>query len=173
MTRYRGWREQMTELMEARAAELGASSEVPVDRLVVMFFAMAKGVAITRMLEPEAADDALFGDMMALAVRGALSCGGKSRATRMRPWRTRSGRSSTMKWPQPGRAQAVVVGPGRLLGGHRGVQCGVVLAPRGRGSGRSGAGVSGRGPATASRAAARSVRVAGGAGVVGLAERPA
>jgi AcrR family transcriptional regulator len=68
--RYRGLRERIAALLEARAAELGIEPAVPPRQVALMTFAMANGVALERLLEPEAVDDELFPAMLATFFAG-------------------------------------------------------------------------------------------------------
>ena len=63
--RYRTLRGQIAESLERRARELGIEPALPPERVALMTFAMANGVALERLLEPEAVDDELFPAMLA------------------------------------------------------------------------------------------------------------
>jgi AcrR family transcriptional regulator len=63
--RYRSLRGRLAELLARRAERLGIEPVVPPDQIAAMTFAMANGVAMERLLEPEAVPDTLMGEMMA------------------------------------------------------------------------------------------------------------
>ncbi len=64
VARYRGLRERMAELYERRAGELGVEPPIPFEQIATMTFAMANGVALQRLLEPESAPDDLYATML-------------------------------------------------------------------------------------------------------------
>jgi AcrR family transcriptional regulator len=64
VTRYRALRARITESYERRLDELGVSPPVPPEHISVMTFAMANGVALEKLLEPEAVPDDLYGTML-------------------------------------------------------------------------------------------------------------
>ena len=68
--RYRALRERLAELLARRVERLGIEPVVPADEVAAMAFAMANGVALERLLEPEAVPDSMFGDMLAAFFRG-------------------------------------------------------------------------------------------------------
>ena len=68
--RYRGLRERIAALLEERARELGIEPAIPPRQVALMTFAMANGVALERLLEPEAVDDDLFPTMLATFFAG-------------------------------------------------------------------------------------------------------
>jgi AcrR family transcriptional regulator len=72
VTRYRGLRERIAGLLEERARELGVEPSIPADQVALMTFAMANGVALERLLEPEAVDDELFPAMLATFFAGLM-----------------------------------------------------------------------------------------------------
>ena len=74
-TRSATLRERTAELYRRRAERLGVEPAVSVERLSIMTFAMANGMALERLLEPEVFDDELHPEMMSLffAGLGALS----------------------------------------------------------------------------------------------------
>jgi AcrR family transcriptional regulator len=63
--RYRGLRERIAAMLDERARELGIEPAIPPRQLALMTFAMANGVALERLLEPDAVDDELFPTMLA------------------------------------------------------------------------------------------------------------
>ena len=70
VARYRALRERIAELLERRARELGIEPSVPPDQVATMTFAMANGIALERLLEPEAVPDELYPTMMATFFAG-------------------------------------------------------------------------------------------------------
>ena len=68
--RYRSLRGRLAELLAGRAERLGIEPVVPPDQIAAMTFAMANGVAMERLLEPEAVPDTLMGEMMATFFAG-------------------------------------------------------------------------------------------------------
>jgi AcrR family transcriptional regulator len=68
--RYRHLRERIAGLLERRASELGIEPRLPADQVAMMTFAMANGVGLERLLEPEAVDDDLFPAMLATFFAG-------------------------------------------------------------------------------------------------------
>ena len=68
--RYRALRERLAELLARRVERLGIEPVVPADEVAAMAFAMANGVALERLLEPEAVPNSMFGDMLAAFFRG-------------------------------------------------------------------------------------------------------
>jgi AcrR family transcriptional regulator len=68
--RYRSLRERLAELLASRAERLGIEPVVPPADVAAMAFAMANGMALERLLEPEAVPDTLFGEMMATFFTG-------------------------------------------------------------------------------------------------------
>jgi AcrR family transcriptional regulator len=70
VARYSGLRERLAELLERRAERLPVKPITPPDQIAAMAFAMANGMALERLLEPEAVPDTLFGEMMAAFFAG-------------------------------------------------------------------------------------------------------
>jgi AcrR family transcriptional regulator len=70
VARYRALRERIAELLDQRARELGIEPAVPPDQVATMTFAMANGIALERLLEPEAVPDELYPTMMATFFAG-------------------------------------------------------------------------------------------------------
>jgi len=64
VARYRMLRDRVAEMMTRRAEEIGVEPPVEMDELALMTFAMANGVALERLLEPEAVPDDLYGSML-------------------------------------------------------------------------------------------------------------
>jgi AcrR family transcriptional regulator len=71
--RYRGLRERIAELFERRAGEVGMEPPLPASQVAMMTFAMANGVGLERLLEPEAVDDDLFPSMLVTFFAGLQS----------------------------------------------------------------------------------------------------
>lgn len=70
VARYRVLRERLAELLASRVARLGIDPIVPSDEVAAMAFAMANGVALERLLEPEAVPETMFGEMLAAFFSG-------------------------------------------------------------------------------------------------------
>jgi AcrR family transcriptional regulator len=70
VARYRALRGRIAEMLARRAEELGIEPVVPPDQLAAMTFAMANGIALERLLEPEAVPDELYPAMMAVFFTG-------------------------------------------------------------------------------------------------------
>jgi len=70
VARYRALRERLAELLASRAERLGIEPVVPSEEIAAMAFAMANGMALERLLEPEAVPDTMFGEMMATFFTG-------------------------------------------------------------------------------------------------------
>jgi AcrR family transcriptional regulator len=68
--RYRALRERLAELLERRARRLGIDPVIPPEQVAAMTFAMANGMALERLLEPETVPDTLFGEMVAVFFAG-------------------------------------------------------------------------------------------------------
>ena len=84
VTRYSALRQRIAAVYERRAEELGIEPPVPHDQIAVMTFAMANGIALEQLLEPDAVPDDLFGTMLmvfftglrTLAAEGAVGVAG-------------------------------------------------------------------------------------------------
>jgi len=70
VARYRTMRERIAELLTARAARLGIEPVLPPGQVATMTFAMANGIALERLLEPDAVPDGLYPEMMAIFFTG-------------------------------------------------------------------------------------------------------
>ena len=70
VARHRTMRERIAELLAARAARLGIEPVLPPEQVATMTFAMANGIALERLLEPEAVPDGLYPEMMAVFFTG-------------------------------------------------------------------------------------------------------
>jgi AcrR family transcriptional regulator len=77
--RYRALRERLAELLAGRARRLGIDPVIPPDQIAAMAFAMANGMALERLLEPDAVPDTLFGEMMATFFTGLRARAGAPR----------------------------------------------------------------------------------------------
>ncbi len=63
-------RERIAEIMARRAGEIDVESPVPIPELALMTFAMANGVALERLLEPDAVPEDLYGSMLEIFFTG-------------------------------------------------------------------------------------------------------
>jgi AcrR family transcriptional regulator len=70
VARYRGLRARIAAVLARRLEELGLAAPMPVDDVALMAFAMANGVALEAMLEPDAVSDDLLGRMFGLLTAG-------------------------------------------------------------------------------------------------------
>jgi AcrR family transcriptional regulator len=70
VARYRALRGRIAEMLARRADELGIEPVIPPAQLAAMTFAMANGIALERLLEPEAVPDELYPTMMAVFFTG-------------------------------------------------------------------------------------------------------
>jgi AcrR family transcriptional regulator len=70
VTRYRALRDRIAQGLARRAEEAGVEPPLPVDQVALMTFAMANGVALERLLEPELVPDHLYGTMLASLFTG-------------------------------------------------------------------------------------------------------
>lgn len=66
LTRYRTLRRRIAELYHRRAREHGKELPLPAEQLAMMTMAMAKGMAVERMLDRDAVPDDLYGTMLAI-----------------------------------------------------------------------------------------------------------
>jgi AcrR family transcriptional regulator len=73
--RYAEMRERMGAILAQRARALGLEPTVPVERITMMLFAMANGVAFERLVEPDDVPDDLLGEMSELVARASLGAG--------------------------------------------------------------------------------------------------
>jgi AcrR family transcriptional regulator len=73
--RYCRLREGVAEVFRLRAEEYGVRSPVPYDRLALMTFAMANGVALADLLEPDTVPKDLHGEMLAIFFSGLRATG--------------------------------------------------------------------------------------------------
>jgi AcrR family transcriptional regulator len=70
VTRERALRARVTEAYRERAERDGIEVPLPVERISLMTFAMAKGVALEKLLDPETVDDELYGTMLMIFFTG-------------------------------------------------------------------------------------------------------
>jgi AcrR family transcriptional regulator len=81
VTRYGALRDRIASMYARRSEELGVEAPVPHDQIAMMTFAMANGIALEQLLEPDAVPQDLFGTMLmvfftglrTLAAEGALA----------------------------------------------------------------------------------------------------
>lgn len=66
-------RDGIAAIFDRRAAELGVTPVIPSQVIAQMTFAMAHGVAIDRLLDPEGTPDDLFGEMLRLFFTGVAA----------------------------------------------------------------------------------------------------
>ena len=62
MARRRELQERMAELLPRRAEELGVEPPFPMEEIARMTFAMADGVALQKLLDPESVPDDMYPD---------------------------------------------------------------------------------------------------------------
>jgi AcrR family transcriptional regulator len=70
VTRYRSLRERIAQVLDRRAAEVGVTPPFPVEQIALMTFAMANGIALENLLEPEAVPEDLYGTMLMIFFTG-------------------------------------------------------------------------------------------------------
>ena len=70
VARYRELREGLSAVYERWARQEGVEPPVPVDQIALMTFAMANGMALERLLEPEAVSDELYPTMLSVFFAG-------------------------------------------------------------------------------------------------------
>jgi len=68
--RYRSLRERTADVYEQVAGDLGVVPPVPAGQIALMTFAMANGVALEKLLEPDAVTDDLFATMLVVFFTG-------------------------------------------------------------------------------------------------------
>jgi AcrR family transcriptional regulator len=76
VARYRTLRERIAELVRRRIEQAGAEPPVPVEQIGTMLFAMANGIALEQMLEPEALPEGLYGTLLELFTLGLMAKAG-------------------------------------------------------------------------------------------------
>lgn len=70
VTRYRSLRESVANALEGQADRMGHESPIPLEQVALMTFAMANGVALEKLLEPEVVSDELYGTMLMIFFTG-------------------------------------------------------------------------------------------------------
>jgi AcrR family transcriptional regulator len=70
LERYRSLRARIVELYEVRAQRLGVETPIPFETVALMTFAMANGVALEQLLEPDLVDEQLFATMLMVFFAG-------------------------------------------------------------------------------------------------------
>jgi AcrR family transcriptional regulator len=70
VTRYKALRAHVADAIGGRAEREGVDVPISVEQIAVMTFAMAKGVALEKLLEPEAVDDELYSTMLMIFFTG-------------------------------------------------------------------------------------------------------
>ena len=75
VTRYRALRERVAEVYARKKAEMGIEPAVPPEQVAAMIFAMANGLALEKLLEPDVVADDAFATMLVafFAGLGAVS----------------------------------------------------------------------------------------------------
>jgi len=70
VTRYRALRERIAAAFERRADDFGIEPPVTAEQIALMTFAMGNGIALERLLEPDAVPDDLFGTTLMIFFTG-------------------------------------------------------------------------------------------------------
>jgi AcrR family transcriptional regulator len=71
---WRTMRDALGEALHARASHLGAPEfDVSADRIATAYIALAHGIGIWRLIDPEVVDDELFGEICTLVYQGLLA----------------------------------------------------------------------------------------------------
>jgi len=70
VARYRALRDRIADAYVQRVGEFGIEPPLPPDEVALMTFAMGNGVALEKLLEPDAVPDELYGTMLAIFFRG-------------------------------------------------------------------------------------------------------
>jgi AcrR family transcriptional regulator len=70
VTRYRALRARVADAIRGRAERDGIDLPIPAEQIAQMTFAMAKGLALENMLEPDAVGDELFTTMLTIFFAG-------------------------------------------------------------------------------------------------------
>lgn len=65
----------ITKLVEERVQSAGVELSLPVERLVLGIFALMMGIALEKLIDPEAIDDTLFGEMLGSIVASTIKAG--------------------------------------------------------------------------------------------------
>lgn len=82
--RYALLRDQIADAYRRRIERLGITSPVPVEQVSLMTFAMANGVALEALLEPETVSEDLFGTMLSVFFTGLGELAAPAGADRLR-----------------------------------------------------------------------------------------
>ena len=82
VARYRRLRERIAAVFERWASEQGVEPPIAVDQIALMTFAMANGMALERLLEPEAVSDELYPAMLGVFFAGLGSMVEEAEAAR-------------------------------------------------------------------------------------------
>ena len=70
VTRYKALRAHVADAIRGRAERDGVELRIPPDQIALMTFAMAKGLALENMLEPDIVHDELFSTMLTIFFTG-------------------------------------------------------------------------------------------------------
>jgi AcrR family transcriptional regulator len=70
VTRYKTLRTRIADAYRQKQEELGVTLPVPVEQIALMTFAMANGIALEKLLEPEAVSDELYATMLTAFFEG-------------------------------------------------------------------------------------------------------
>ncbi len=77
VSRYRTIRAQVAEIFSRRLAEIDLEPPIPVEEMAVMTVAMANGIALERMLEPEVVSEDLYATMLGTFFTGVGALAGR------------------------------------------------------------------------------------------------
>jgi AcrR family transcriptional regulator len=77
--RYRSLRERVAEVFRLRAKEYGVESPIPLERVTLMTFAIALGVGLDQLLEPDRVPEELHGELLAIFFAGLGTLGESGR----------------------------------------------------------------------------------------------
>jgi AcrR family transcriptional regulator len=64
VARYRGLRDRIADIYERRAGELDIEPPLPVEQIATMTFAMANGIGLQQMLDPDSVPEDLYATML-------------------------------------------------------------------------------------------------------------
>jgi AcrR family transcriptional regulator len=73
VTRHKALRERIADLYRRRAEDVGITPPIPPEQISLMTFAMAHGVALETLLEPDDVPEELFGTMLLVFFTGLRS----------------------------------------------------------------------------------------------------
>jgi len=76
VARRRSLREGIATLLQRRVAELGVTPPVPVEDIAMMVFAMADGIALQKLLDPESLGEELYPTMLGTFFAGLRAAAG-------------------------------------------------------------------------------------------------